>query len=125
MSTQPSSRGNPSTLGTLRMLVRYIGGPALGPPGGPRVSPSRIIAAVAFTALASAAPIFSAFEVMSALSVDGVPGRPASVRCSSSSPELLAGQSRAFDQALELGPHHRWMHALNALRLGKAAISAG
>src|SRR3982074_2651784 len=69
MSTQPSSRGRPSTLGTLRRLVRYIAEPSLAAGGLPASF------MVAFTALAKAAPIFSAFDVM-LLSVGWAKARP-------------------------------------------------
>ena len=53
MSIRPSSRGRPSTFGTLRMLVRNIFAPSV----------AEVMPVVAFTALASAAPIFSALLV--------------------------------------------------------------
>jgi hypothetical protein len=46
------------------MLVRYIGGPEAADDDGRGLSPSRMMAAVAFTALANAAPIRSAFDDM-------------------------------------------------------------
>src|SRR3954452_4844885 len=49
MSIQPSSRLRPSTLGTSRMLVRYIFGP----------NAAEVTPVAAFTALARAEPIFS------------------------------------------------------------------
>src|SRR4029078_4318760 len=54
MWIQPSSRLRPSTFGTSLMLVRYIDAPSL----------ADVIPVVAFTAFASAAPIFSPLFVM-------------------------------------------------------------
>src|SRR5205823_4537782 len=62
MSTQPSSRGRPSTFGTLRILVRYIGAPSCFA-GGAFFS-SLNLSAVRFTAFPSAAPIFSGSQLM-------------------------------------------------------------
>src|SRR5438309_10860627 len=60
MSTQPSSRFRPSTLGTSRRFVRYILGAG---------SSSFHFLAVPLMAFASAAPIFSPCELMSVLQV--------------------------------------------------------